>query len=32
VYHPGDLNKDCQVNFADLAKFAEKWLQNTEPD
>ena len=27
VYPPGDLNKDCQVNFADIAEFANGWLQ-----
>jgi hypothetical protein len=29
IYLPGDFNKDCQVNFADIAEFANKWLQST---
>lgn len=31
LYLPGDLNEDCKVNFADFAKFADKWLDSTDP-
>jgi hypothetical protein len=31
LYLPGDLNKDCDVNFKDLGKFASDWLDSTEP-
>jgi hypothetical protein len=31
IYLPGDLNKDCKVNFADFIKFADKWLASTDP-
>jgi len=31
IYLPGDLNEDCKVDFADFAKFADKWLDSTEP-
>jgi hypothetical protein len=31
IYAPGDFDKDCKVDFADLAKLAEKWLDNTNP-
>jgi len=31
IYLPGDLNKDCKVDFKDFAKFADKWLDSTEP-
>ncbi|MGA2916289.1 MAG: LamG-like jellyroll fold domain-containing protein [Sedimentisphaerales bacterium] len=26
TYLPGDMNKDCYINFADFAIFAESWL------
>ena len=32
MYLPSDLNKDCKVNFADFAGFAERWLQSTDPN
>ena len=32
IYLPGDINKDCQENFADFAEFADKWLQSTDPN
>lgn len=31
IYLPSDLNKDCQVNFADFGELAEKWLECTDP-
>jgi len=31
IYLPGDLNEDCRVNFADIAEFAGRWLECTEP-
>ncbi len=31
-YPPGDANKDCRVDFADLALMASYWLQCTAPD
>ncbi|KPL25446.1 MAG: hypothetical protein AMJ75_00955 [Phycisphaerae bacterium SM1_79] len=31
VYLPGDLNRDCRLNFADLAETADNWLDSTEP-
>jgi hypothetical protein len=31
LYLPGDNNKDCREDFADLAQFAEKWLESTDP-
>ena len=31
VHLPSDLNKDCYVNFKDLAMFAGMWLDCTEP-
>jgi len=30
LYHPNDLNKDCNVDFEDLVTFVEKWLQDSE--
>lgn len=30
-YAPQDLNKDCYVNFADFAEFAQGWLICTNP-
>ncbi len=30
LYLPGDLNEDCNVDFADFAKFADKWLECTD--
>jgi len=32
MYLPGDLNKDCKVNFADFAGFADRWLDSTDPN
>jgi len=32
IYLPGDLDKDCKVNFKDVAKFADRWLDSTEPN
>ena len=26
---PGDVNKDCEVNFLDFAEVALNWLENT---
>ncbi|OHB58105.1 MAG: hypothetical protein A2Y12_07475 [Planctomycetes bacterium GWF2_42_9] len=26
-YHAGDINKDCEVNFADFAEMAANWLK-----
>jgi len=31
LYLPGDFNKDCRQDFIDLAWFAERWLQTTDP-
>jgi len=31
LYLPGDLNKDCKVDFADFAELTDKWLDSTEP-
>ena len=31
MYQPGDLNHDCKKDFADFAKFADKWLDSTDP-
>jgi hypothetical protein len=31
-YPPGDLNKDCIVNFIDQAILADNWLVSTAPD
>lgn len=31
-YKPGDINKDCLVNLADLACLAQNWLTCTTPD
>lgn len=31
VYLPGDLNEDCSENFKDIAEFADKWLECTDP-
>ncbi|MEN6385338.1 MAG: hypothetical protein ABFD79_09070 [Phycisphaerales bacterium] len=31
TYMPEDLNRDCQINFGDLAEIAGKWLQCTDP-
>lgn len=30
-YPKGDLNKDCRVDFADFAEFADNWLVCTAP-
>lgn len=32
MYLPSDSNKDCKVNFADFASFAERWLNSTDPN
>ena len=31
IYPPGDSNRDCQLNFADIAGLANKWLDSTDP-
>jgi hypothetical protein len=31
-YEPGDLNRDCYVDFKDLALIADDWLRCTLPD
>ncbi|MEN6384430.1 MAG: hypothetical protein ABFD79_04465 [Phycisphaerales bacterium] len=31
-YMHGDLNKDCKIDFQDLAKFSENWLACTNPN
>lgn len=31
LYPVGDLNKDCKVNFKDIAILAEYWLEDTRP-
>jgi streptogramin lyase len=31
-YPPGDVNKDCKVDFMDLTLMASHWLQCTAPD
>jgi hypothetical protein len=30
-YNPMDFNKDCRVDFKDMATFAENWLKCTQP-
>jgi len=32
MYLPGDHNKDCKQDFTDFAKFADKWLESTDPN
>ncbi len=32
LYLPGDSNKDCEEDFKDLAHFADKWLDSTDPN
>jgi hypothetical protein len=32
IYLPGDLNKDCKVDFKDFAEFANQWLGSTDPN
>ncbi len=32
MYLPGDLNEDCKVDLADFTRFADKWLDSTEPE
>ncbi|UCG46632.1 MAG: hypothetical protein JSU94_14125, partial [Phycisphaerales bacterium] len=32
LYLPGDYNKDCKEDFKDLAHFADKWLDSTDPN
>ncbi len=31
IYLPGDSNRDCQLNFADIAELADKWLGSSNP-
>jgi hypothetical protein len=32
VFAPGDINKDCSVNFVDFAILAADWLKCSNPD
>jgi hypothetical protein len=32
IYLPGDVNKDCKVDFKDFAEFADEWLGSTDPN
>jgi len=32
ILAPADLNQDCKIDLADLAKLAERWLDGTEPN
>ena len=32
VYLPGDLNRDCQFDFADFSELSQRWLQSTDPN
>ncbi len=32
LYLPGDLNKDCKVDFTDFVELADKWLESTDPN
>jgi hypothetical protein len=32
IFAPADLNQDCKIDLADLAKLAERWLDSTEPN
>ena len=32
MYLPGDLNRDCRVDFADFIELADKWLESTDPN
>jgi hypothetical protein len=32
IYPPGDSNRDCRLNFTDIAELANKWLDSTDPD
>jgi hypothetical protein len=32
LHLPADLNKDCKIDFADVAELAERWLASTDPD
>jgi hypothetical protein len=32
VFAPGDINKDCLVNFEDFAILATDWLKCSNPD
>jgi len=32
IFAPADLNQDCKIDLADLAKLAQKWLDCTEPN
>jgi len=29
---PGDLNRDCTVDFTDFGEFARRWLETSDPD
>ena len=31
IHLPGDSNRDCQLNFADMAELADKWLGPSNP-
>lgn len=32
IYLPGDWNRDCQLNFTDIAELADKWLGSSNPN
>ena len=32
LYLPSDLNEDCKTNSADFGKFADGWLESTDPN
>jgi hypothetical protein len=32
IYLPADFNRDCQVDSADFLEFAERWLQDADPN
>ena len=32
VYLPGDINKDCYINFGDVGEFCSEWLRCTDPE
>ena len=32
IFAPADLNQDCKIDLADLAKLAENWLNSTDPN
>jgi len=31
AYLPGDSNRDCKLNFTDIAELTDKWLDSTDP-